>query len=803
MKRTLIFLIFLIGQSLTVQSQEDSVLDSLLIGYESTQLGFDQIEYTLGIASRLMTSKTEEAKSYLNIADSLSQLYNEPSGLSKVKLIRAINAYGLERDMEKCMSLTQQALQLAEASKCNNAIIEAAYNYARYNRIIKGDIEAANKIIKKYEVYLNEDVLQYIKAMYFNEQAILFGELNALEQSKSAWEKSISHFEISRSNPDFHYRLNRIPSNYFEVWSSYMNTKISFSYQLESWGYLEEAEDQLKEIYKLAQAKTNWDYMALASREKGRLNLKQAKFNDAIASMTEAIELWEEHPVYPMDLILAKVYLSDVFFKLEEYDDAQISIENALKELVSAKDTSNYLVVLARKFKILNATEQYELANSELLEALEMAEKFGSDGVTLNIKEKLTENMRLLKRFDKAEQYAKEVIEHHASKSTMANASIALNELAKIYFDQDNLEKANISAQEFLENSQTFEMKTNYSIAYKLLSKISERQGDYKKAFDYFNLYHTHFTDKLEVDAQKAIRKEQVKQNVSQFKKDKELAEKEATLLESQNRIYLILASGLLAVILMGAYFYSKLRKSKLTIEKQKEQLEELNVTKDKFFSIIAHDIRSPIVALEGIGEQMGYHLDNGNEAKLKNLSHNVGKTANRLNTLLDNLLNWALIQRGVLPHNPKTLNLKQLVDETINMFQFSAEQKDIKLIAELDADLSVYVDHDALSTIVRNLISNAIKFTPRGGTIKIISERTQYNVALKIIDSGVGIAQNKLSKIFDLDPSRARGTEGEKGTGLGLMLCKELVELNKGEIKVGSELNKGTTIQINLPKVA
>ena len=136
-------------------------------------------------------------------------------------------------------------------------------------------------------------------------------------------------------------------------------------------------------------------------------------------------------------------------------------------------------------------------------------------------------------------------------------------------------------------------------------------------------------------------------------------------------------------------------------------------------------------------------------------------------------------------------------------MFQFSAEQKDIKLIVELDADLSVYVDHNALSTIIRNLISNAIKFTPRGGTIKIISERDQHNVALKVIDSGVGIGQNKLSKIFDLDPSRARGTEGEKGTGLGLMLCKELVELNKGEIKVGSVLNKGTTIQINLPKVA
>lgn len=209
------------------------------------------------------------------------------------------------------------------------------------------------------------------------------------------------------------------------------------------------------------------------------------------------------------------------------------------------------------------------------------------------------------------------------------------------------------------------------------------------------------------------------------------------------------------------------------------------------------------MVALEGVGEQMAFYLKKQQGDKLERLANQVDKTARHLNNLLDNLLNWALLQQGVIPYRPQSINIKSIAEEVLEMFQTQALSKNILLENHIAKDLSVYADTNTLQAILRNLLSNAIKFTPSGGKVSLSTELREDQVYINVNDSGIGIAEEKLEKLFSINKSSEKGTAGEKGTGLGLMLVKELVELNKGTVQVLSKLNTGSSFMVSLPQMA
>ncbi len=287
---------------------------------------------------------------------------------------------------------------------------------------------------------------------------------------------------------------------------------------------------------------------------------------------------------------------------------------------------------------------------------------------------------------------------------------------------------------------------------------------------------------------------------ITLLEKENELGKREKELLTTQNRYYIALATTLLFCLLTGIYLLLRLRKSKNKIESQHTQLQQLNHTKDKFFGIIAHDIRSPILALDGVKEQMEYYLKKGQQDKLARLANRVDTTAKSLTGLLDNLLKWALLQQGVIPYHPEILHVQTVLENTVAMFQNNAVAKDISLQIEVDATLQMFVDESAVYTILRNLLSNAIKFTPPGGSITFKGKAKATAIGIELIDTGTGIAPEMLAKLFLLERKSEQGTAGEKGTGLGLSLVKELVELNKGKIEVVSQLGNGTQFHLSLP---
>ena len=236
---------------------------------------------------------------------------------------------------------------------------------------------------------------------------------------------------------------------------------------------------------------------------------------------------------------------------------------------------------------------------------------------------------------------------------------------------------------------------------------------------------------------------------------------------------------------------------------KNTDELKDLNNTKDKFFSIIAHDLRNPFNAIMSFAEMLYEEYDSFTDEERKDFIHNIKEASDSTYKLLQNLLEWSRAQTGKISFNPEEFQLQTIIEETISLVKSQSDKKSIKINMSIKDSTIVYADKNMVRTILRNLITNAIKFTHKGGEIKIYDLSSKDFVKIHIKDSGIGIEEENISKLFKLDQKyRMNGTENEMGTGLGLIICKELVEINGGSIWVESEKEKGSSFIFTLPKI-
>ncbi len=244
-----------------------------------------------------------------------------------------------------------------------------------------------------------------------------------------------------------------------------------------------------------------------------------------------------------------------------------------------------------------------------------------------------------------------------------------------------------------------------------------------------------------------------------------------------------------------------ELKKSKEIIERQNKELKELNATKDKFFSIIAHDLKNPYNTLFGFSDLLLNSIKNKNFEKSEKFAHHMITAIKKGYDLLDNLLHWSRAQIGHIDFYPENTYILNIITDTIDIFAPIAKQKKIKINIQLSEQLQAYADKNMLFTIVRNLISNAVKFTSENGKIDIIANEKNGFIEISVKDTGKGIPEKGIKKLFRIDESyTTHGTQNEKGTGLGLILCKEFVEKNGGKITIKSQPDKGSTFTFTLP---
>jgi signal transduction histidine kinase len=240
----------------------------------------------------------------------------------------------------------------------------------------------------------------------------------------------------------------------------------------------------------------------------------------------------------------------------------------------------------------------------------------------------------------------------------------------------------------------------------------------------------------------------------------------------------------------------------KKELEKQRGELEALNATKDKFFAIIAHDLKNPFSTVLGLSELLAREFETFDSKSLKDFITQIYKYSNNTFNLLENLLQWSMLQTGRIPLRPTVINLKHVIEENLELLTGNAKNKNIEMQIISTNACSAYIDANQITTVVRNLISNAIKFTPNNGKIKVRVDEDGEFWRVSINDNGIGIDKKDIKKLFLIDSNPTTiGTSQEKGTGLGLILCKEFVERNGGRIWVESTHGKGSTFSFTVPK--
>ncbi|MGB4328622.1 MAG: tetratricopeptide repeat-containing sensor histidine kinase [Tenuifilum sp.] len=590
--------------------------------------------------------------------------------------------------------------------------------------------------------------------------------------------------------------------------------------------------------------------------------LKQ--FNLAVSSHTKAADYYEKAKRYDLQSIsynrIASLYnqINDKNKALEyAFKALNIVNENNIDELKA--NLYNLIGSLNRDLKNLELAEKYytlafkEWEKSKNISGLSTA--YNNLGIVLDEKgdlqkalEYYTKSLEFatqqrdssgiataynnigflyarIKQFDKALMSYQKSYEISVKTNGVDAAHNTLNNIASTYLKQNNLEKASEALNKALRNIPNVVDQAYKQETYQLLSDLYAKKGDYRNAYHY-KCVELAYADTLYTQQRlSSIAEMQARYETETKEKEIELLKKDVELKElqfqKQRSVQQVLIS--LTLLLLAIFFGTSLiltiirKKNKQLAEKNAElfeinkklkesekNLSELNATKDKLFSIIAHDLKNPFNALIGFSDILERNFNHLTDNEKKEYISVISESAQNLYKLLDNLLQWTRAQTGSINYIPEKFKLEPLIKQEVLNLNANAEKKRINVSVNASSAISVYADKNSIATVIRNLLSNAIKFTDIGGTIEIIaSESKDFPKMAEVVvkDSGIGIDQDDLERIFMIDGSYStKGTANETGTGLGLLLCHEFVTKNNGKIWVNSSKGSGSEFHFTIP---
>ena len=382
-----------------------------------------------------------------------------------------------------------------------------------------------------------------------------------------------------------------------------------------------------------------------------------------------------------------------------------------------------------------------------------------------------------------------------------------------VFIAQQKYDDAMRSIERAVTRAQEINARVLEIACYQQLATLWEKKGDYKKSLEYFKQFKALDDSLFSNEMQQKLLRDQIRFETES--RDDQIAslirmeENQKSEIRKQEfiRNILVVVVALTAILLFSVYRSGQRRKQINSLllqhqdemEKRSKELEQLNQVKDKFFSIISHDLRSPINALAGLMDL----LDKGAIAphELPTAIKELRARFDHTRSLMNNLLDWTVLQMDKMSLQAGNVDLHEIVEENIELMG-SLQDKQITMVNDVPKNAKGYADSNTINLVIRNLMTNAIKFTNDGGQIVVSSEAKGNEWVVSVRDTGIGMSMEIQKKLFDkVNPYSTRGTANEKGTGLGLILCKEFVEKNGGRIWVESEENKGSTFWFTLPK--
>lgn len=323
-----------------------------------------------------------------------------------------------------------------------------------------------------------------------------------------------------------------------------------------------------------------------------------------------------------------------------------------------------------------------------------------------------------------------------------------------------------------------------------VLYRAFGRLGNYKKSYDYFIQYQQ-LNDELKNE--RIIKKLAFQEKELELKL---LKEKTDLVIANQRKEKWLILSILIIILFLG-FFISYMLYQNI---KSNKRLKKANENRDKMFKIISHDFRSPLISISSSLQLLPELLKEKDYETALELAEKDEENVQRVLSLIDNLINWTLSQNDDIPYRPENYKLKEITNFIFDLYTPIAGYKKIKLSNKIDDHLIVYADKNILNTVLRNLINNAIKFTPENGEVTVSASIYDNKIRIMVIDTGIGIPESKINKIFELDKDKGLGTKGEKGNGLGLFFCKEFARKNNGDIWVESRPGSGSTFYFSIP---
>lgn len=557
------------------------------------------------------------------------------------------------------------------------------------------------------------------------------------------------------------------------------------------------------------------EQIALQTLKIGEINLSQGNLAAAMERSYESLHVYEKLN-HEDGMSFTYNSIGNIYLIQKEYTNAEHHYKKAL-DLSVRPDVKAFALkgigdVLKAQNQFVKALEYYE-KSTQVAEAAQdkftLSEIYGNIGSIYLFQ----------KKFNMAMKYLGKSLELSQQIGAKSLEGLALQGLGKCYSKIGKITKAIAYNQRSLALGKEEKEQLIIQNAAKTLYEDFKKQKKYDQALAMYEQYIA-AKDSLtsEINLKEVIRQEykyvydkQAFADSIQYLeikkvKDAQLATQRAINAQQRQRSYFLLGGGLFA-LLFGVWMYNRVRvisKQNQIILNQKQQLERLNQTKDNIFAIIGHDLRKPAIAFRGVTKKINYLLKQQDFVTLNRLGEEIEKDSFALNKLIDNLLNWALMQKNVMPYHPEMVSIATIVNEEIAIFEKIRKEKGITLNTSIAEQLKVYADQNALRTIIRNLIDNAIKFTANYGDITITASNRAKGVQLAISDSGIGMSKEQVKYIFLLQKGKSKkGLAGEKGTGLGMHLVNELVKINQGTIDVFSQLDNGTTFNVVLPNSA
>ncbi|MCD4789493.1 MAG: tetratricopeptide repeat-containing sensor histidine kinase [Bacteroidales bacterium] len=661
-------------------------------------------------------------------------------------------------------------------------------------------VEYASRSLKLAEE-INDAALQ-IKPLEI--LGYTYRRLDNYEKSIKYYSKLIEIYKANNNEIEEANTLKEIGYSYFH-WSKYVEANTKY--------------EEALEIYKKHQY---FEGIAGVLRGIAAILMHWGEYGEALNYNQEALKFWEE--IGDKEGMAGSYNsIGMLYQELDSLDRASEYYNKSLKifeELGSNWDIVNMTLhigdIYLKKQFYNKALEYYFRADS-------IGKQVGNKKLKSITLSNIGEAYNLKGDYIKALDYQQKALELKEEIGDKKRLTITYTEMGIIYNNIEDYAKALKFLNKGLDIAKEINFKYQINKCYKSLSEVYYNISNYKKSLEYFKLYIEGFEQIYSEESKHTIAELQTIYQLEKKSKENERLRHNEQLNTAQIKnqqliigfvIFILIGSFILASIFHSRYQQNQKLNIQLSlknkeIEHQQEnvlnlnaELKEANAAKDKFFSILAHDLKNPFSSLIALSNMLIEEYNIFSEEERKQFIMQIKDSSENTFSLLQNLLEWASAQTGKTKLVREKMDMYKISEETIALLKPAAKNKNISIYSNIPGNTFAYADKNMISTVLLNLVSNAVKFTPHNGKVEINSIVENQDIKIQVSDNGVGISPENIKKLFLLGQKiQTKGTDKETGTGLGLVLCKEFVEKNDGNIWVESKEGEGSRFYFSLPK--